>query len=73
MRQLKNKIQTLEQEKDILQKRSAEYLQQNEELTIKMMSLKQEYLNRIPDEKEFSDLKHEAAILKEQVKLAKQL
>lgn len=62
--QLQAKIQVLQKEKDHFIKKANSYLTENEELTIKISSLKQEYLSRLPEEKTMESLRNEMACLK---------
>ena len=54
-----------------LHRKNNDYLAENEELTVKITSIKEEYLNQSVDEKVLQDLKQELHILKEQGKMTK--
>lgn len=68
---MKSKLECMEIENAKLHRKNNDYLAENEELTVKITSLKEEYLNQSVDEKVLQDLKQELHILKEQGKMTK--
>lgn len=73
MRQLKNRIDCLEAEKAHLSKKSHEYLSENQELTIKLTTLKQQYNTSMTTQETIKVLTHQLAVMKEQQKQTKEL
>ena len=69
---MKGKYETMERENSKLLHKNTEYLSEIQDLTIKITSIKEEFLNKSVDEKLLNDLKQELHILKEQAKLTKQ-